>query len=111
MDILQKLEKLFLEDADFIYVSKDKILNIFGYLVEDTDDSILLGTIKQQIKEHWGLHNKKLIEDVHDILGYYGIIERKNVQKKMIVEKKGKFFIKNFIVLKHINEIKELLKD
>lgn len=112
MDILQKIDealKNFEINKDFKYIPRDSVIEILEHIKKSVpEDKILLETIEQYVKKDWSVGNLKLIEQFYKVLMFYGIVNGQ-VQRKSILENKGKTIIKKFVVIENQKQIRKLL--
>jgi len=109
MDILEKI-KIFCENLEGDgYIERESLIKILDFIIEDcSEDKIFLETIKTQVLKHWSINNYELRESIDNLFAYYGIKEKKGVEKKLVMEKRGNLMIRTPKLLKHITDIKEL---
>lgn len=114
MDILEKIDN-FLNQVEFIgekkYIQKDIALTIIEKFIEEVpEDKILLEMVRTSINRSWSSSNNELLESFYKILAYYGIITNEKVQRKTVLENKGKTVIRKFITLKNKQQIYDMLE-
>jgi hypothetical protein len=111
-DILDKiniiLEKYSDGEAEHFY--KEDVVEIIDIIREHVkEDDVLLNITKNIILSNWNISNNALMRCVKELFSYYGIIELEGANRKMVLEKKGKFFIKKEVKLSKIDDINRIL--
>jgi hypothetical protein len=113
MDIIDRIDQLLKENdirKNFKYIPKENALKILEYIEQSTpEDKILIETIKQYIKRDWSIGNPTLLEQFYRVLMFYGILEG-NVQRKSILENRGKTIVKKFVIIENQKHIRKLLE-
>jgi hypothetical protein len=110
MTVLEKIEE-FISSRDNS-VTKVDVVKIMDYIIKDVpDDKVHLEAFKDSVECYWSSTNSKMVKNFKKILSSYGIItEETNVDRRAVMEKKGKNIVKKFIELNHSQEIKEILR-
>jgi hypothetical protein len=110
MTIIEKIED-FISARDNS-VTKVDVVKILDYIIEDVpEDKVYLESFRDNADSYWSSTNSKMVKNFKKILSSYGIItEETNVDRRSIMEKKGKNIVKKFIELKHKQEINEILR-
>ena len=110
MTLIEKIED-FISARDNS-VTKVDVVKILDYIIEDVpEDKVYLESFRDNADSYWSSTNSKMVKNFKKILSSYGIItEETNVDRRSIMEKKGKNIVKKFIELKHKQEINEILR-
>lgn len=111
MEILEKIEEFI--SAKDNSITKVDVVKIIDYIIEDApEDKVYLEAFRDSVESYWSSTNTKMVKNFKKILTTYGIVvsEDMNVDRRSVMEKKGKNIIKKFIKLKHADEIKEILR-
>jgi hypothetical protein len=111
-DILEKINNLLTRhgsSSDLVLYKEDAV-TLIDLLVENVEeDRVLLQALKRYVETSWNTKNDYLKESMEDVLAYYGIIEKKGIEPKMVMEKRGTYLIKKQVELKNIDHIKGIL--
>ena len=110
-DIITRIDSLIEYKAQpQSYLFKDDVVKILEYIIDDVpEDRIFLESIKFLMEKCWSFSNNEMNETFDNILATYGIIDKRGVERKMIVEKRGVNFVKKIVKLSNINEIMKIL--
>jgi hypothetical protein len=109
-DILERIEKLLAVYKKEGFLEKSDVIQILDHVISDCpEDKVLIETIKAQVDRYWSKSNIELKECMDDVFAFYGIINKKDISKKMIVEKKGSFYVKTPVDLSKNDKIKKIL--
>ncbi len=107
-NILQRIDE-FLSKKDNT-LCKNEILTIIDYLIEDVPaDIVYLQAFRDSVNDYWSSNNSVMFGNFKKILSTYGIM-REQIERRSVLELKGKHIVKKFVELKHKNEIQTILK-
>jgi len=112
-DILDKINQLLNKHGTTseLKLYKEDAVTILELLERNVaEDRILLRALKRYTETSWSSSNQYINECMEDILAYYGIIEKKGIDPKMIIEKRGSCVIKKQIEIDSLDDIKGILE-